>query len=38
MRETERVEILRNVIAAQGLLSIADLMGATGVSCVTEAA
>jgi hypothetical protein len=35
MRESERVEILRNVIAAQGLISIADLMG---VSCVTEAA
>jgi hypothetical protein len=35
MRESERVEILRNVIAAQGLLSIVELMG---VSCATEAA
>jgi DeoR/GlpR family transcriptional regulator of sugar metabolism len=42
MRESERVEILRNLLTAQGFLSIADLMAATGVSDpetrVTEAA
>jgi hypothetical protein len=32
MRERQRVEILRNLPAAQGFLSIADLMAATGVS------
>jgi hypothetical protein len=37
MRE-RRVEILRNLPAAQGFLSIADLMAATGVSAVAEAA
>jgi DeoR/GlpR family transcriptional regulator of sugar metabolism len=38
MRERQRVEILRNLLAAQGFLSIANLMAATGVSDVTEAA
>ena len=39
MRERQRVEILRNLLAAQGFLSIADLMAATGVvRRVTEAA
>jgi hypothetical protein len=38
MRERQRVEILRNLLAAQGFLSIADLMMATSVSAVTEAA
>jgi hypothetical protein len=38
MRERQRVEILRNLLAAQGFLSIADLMTATSVSAVTEAA
>ena len=41
MRERQRVEILRNLLAAQGFLPIADLTAATGVSaetCVTEAA
>jgi hypothetical protein len=31
MRESECVEILRNLLAAQGFLSIADLMARTGV-------
>jgi DeoR/GlpR family transcriptional regulator of sugar metabolism len=38
MRERQRVEILRNLLAAQGFLSIADLMMAASVSAVTEAA
>ena len=38
MRERQRVEILRDLLAAQGFLSIADLMAATGVSAATEAA
>ena len=38
MRERQRVEILRDLLAAQGFLSIVDLMAATGVSAVTEAA
>jgi hypothetical protein len=38
MRERQRVEILRNLLAAQGFLSIADLMTATSVPAVTEAA
>ncbi len=38
MRERQRVEILRNLLAVQGSLSIADLMAAIGVSTATEAA
>jgi DeoR/GlpR family transcriptional regulator of sugar metabolism len=41
MRERQRVEILRDLLAAQGFLSSADLMAATGVdpeTRVTEAA
>ena len=38
MRERQRVEILRNLLAAQGFHSIADLMAAAGVSAVPEAA
>ena len=38
MRERQRVEILRDLLAAQGFLSIADLMAATGASAATEAA
>jgi hypothetical protein len=42
MRESEGVEILRDLLAAQGFLSIADLLATTtGVSAetrVTEAA
>jgi hypothetical protein len=42
MRERQRVEILRNLLTAQGFLSIADLVAATGVfdleTRVTEAA
>ena len=38
MRESERVEILRNLLAEQAFLSIADLMAATDASAVTEAA
>jgi hypothetical protein len=38
MRESERVEILRNRLAEQGFLSILDLMAATGVSAPMEAA
>jgi DeoR/GlpR family transcriptional regulator of sugar metabolism len=38
MRERQRVEILRNLLAAQGFLSIVDLIAATGVSAVAEAA
>jgi hypothetical protein len=39
MRERQRVEILRDLLTAQGfLLSIVDLTAATGVSAVTEAA
>ena len=35
MRERQRVEVLRNLLAAQGLVSIADLMAATGVSAAS---
>ncbi len=35
MRERQRVEILRNLLAAQGFLSTADLMAATGVSAAS---
>jgi hypothetical protein len=38
MRERQRVEILRNRLAAQGFLSIVDLTAPTGVSAVGEAA
>ncbi len=38
MRERQRVEILRDLIAEQGFLSIADVMALTDVSAVTEAA
>ena len=38
MRERQRVEIFRDLLTAQGFLSIADLMAATGVSAVAEAA
>jgi hypothetical protein len=37
MRERQRVEILRDLIAAQGFLSIVGLMAAIGVSAVVEA-
>jgi DeoR family transcriptional regulator, ulaG and ulaABCDEF operon transcriptional repressor len=35
MRERQRVEIVRNLLATQGFLSIADLMAATGVSAAS---
>jgi DeoR/GlpR family transcriptional regulator of sugar metabolism len=35
MRKRQRVEILRKLHAAQGFLSIADLMAATGVSAAS---
>jgi DeoR/GlpR family transcriptional regulator of sugar metabolism len=35
MRERQRVEILRNLLATQGFLSIADVMAATGVSAAS---
>ena len=35
MRERQRVEIVRDLLAAQGFLSIADLMAATGVSAAS---
>jgi DeoR family ulaG and ulaABCDEF operon transcriptional repressor len=35
MRERQRVEIVRNLLAAQGFLSIADRMAATGVSAAS---
>jgi DeoR family transcriptional regulator, ulaG and ulaABCDEF operon transcriptional repressor len=35
MRERQRVEIVRNLLAAQGFLSIPDLMAATGVSAAS---
>jgi DeoR family transcriptional regulator, ulaG and ulaABCDEF operon transcriptional repressor len=35
MRERQRVEIVRNLLAAQGFLSITDLMAATGVSAAS---
>jgi len=35
MRERQRVEILRNLLAAQGFLSIAEVMAATGVSAAS---
>jgi hypothetical protein len=38
MRERQRVEILRDLLTAQGFLSIVDLMAATGVFAVVEAA
>jgi DeoR/GlpR family transcriptional regulator of sugar metabolism len=38
MLESERVEILRNLLAEQGFLTILDLIAATGVSAATEAA
>jgi hypothetical protein len=38
MLENERVEILRNLLAEQGFLSILDLMAATGVSAATGVA
>jgi hypothetical protein len=38
MRERQCVEILRNPLAAEGFLSIADLVAATGVSAATQAA
>jgi hypothetical protein len=38
MRERQRVEILRNPLAAQGFLPIADFMAAMALSAATEAA
>jgi DeoR/GlpR family transcriptional regulator of sugar metabolism len=38
MLESERVEILSNLLAEQGFLTILDLIAATGVSAATEAA
>jgi hypothetical protein len=38
MRERQRVEILRDLLAGQGFLSIVDLMAATGASPFAEAA
>jgi hypothetical protein len=38
MRERQRVEILRDLLAGQGFFSIVDLTAATGVSAVMEAA
>jgi DeoR/GlpR family transcriptional regulator of sugar metabolism len=38
MRERQRVEILRDLLAARRFLSIVDLMAAMGVSADTEAA
>jgi hypothetical protein len=38
MRERQRVEILRNPLAVHGFHSATDLMAATGVSAVAEAA
>jgi DeoR family transcriptional regulator, ulaG and ulaABCDEF operon transcriptional repressor len=35
MRERQRVEIVRDLLAAHGFLSIADLMAATGVSAAS---
>jgi DeoR family ulaG and ulaABCDEF operon transcriptional repressor len=35
MRERQRVEIVRDLLAARGFLSIADLMAATGVSAAS---
>ena len=35
MREGQRIEIVRDLLAAQGFLSIADLMAATGVSAAS---
>ena len=37
MRERQRVEILRDLITAQGFLYIVGLIAATGVSAVVEA-
>jgi hypothetical protein len=38
MRESERVEILRNLLAEQRFLSIPDRVPAMGASAATEAA
>jgi hypothetical protein len=38
MRERQRVEILRDLLAAQAFLSIVDLMAATALSAAGEAA
>ena len=38
MRERQRVEILRDLLAAQGFLSLVDLMAATALPAATEAA
>jgi hypothetical protein len=38
MRDRQRVEILRDLLTAQGFLSIVDLMAAAGVSALAEAA
>jgi DeoR/GlpR family transcriptional regulator of sugar metabolism len=38
MRESERVEILRNLLAEQRFFSVAVLTAATGVSADPEAA
>jgi DeoR family transcriptional regulator, ulaG and ulaABCDEF operon transcriptional repressor len=35
MRERQRAEIVRNLLAARGFLSIADIMAATGVSAAS---
>jgi DeoR family transcriptional regulator, ulaG and ulaABCDEF operon transcriptional repressor len=35
MRERQRIDIVRNLLAAQGFVSIADLMAATGVSAAS---
>src|SRR5271155_3420798 len=35
MRERQRVEIVRNLLAARGFLSIAELMAATGASAAS---
>src|SRR5271165_7374037 len=35
MRERQRVEIVRNLLAARGFLSITDLMAATGASAAS---
>lgn len=35
MRERQRAEIVRNLLAERGFLSIADIMAATGVSAAS---
>ena len=35
MRERQRAEMLRNLLAERGFLSIADVMAATGVSAAS---